>query len=86
MQFRIFCCTHEAHRDSTELQFVTAFSDQEATAKYVRYLFGKRNTKGKEIVYNQVEAYGVNASEGVLDGLIFPLGEEIPLEMRKRVR
>ena len=80
MQYRIFIGEPGAYKGLSSLEFVAAFPDHDSSAEYVQYLFGKPEANGREIVIKTVESCEVNSSEGVLVGLISPMGEEIPLD------
>lgn len=79
--YRIFVANMGGFRDSRNYEFVAEFADQKIAVQYYTYMRGKKRYAKKDIIIKEVtDAIAVNASDGVVRGVISVIGEYLPVD------
>ena len=80
MQYRIFVSAPGNYNTPDKCVFVAAFPERKAAVNYVQYMFGKKRYAGKDVVVRKAADYEVDPGEGIIDGVVTALGEELIFE------
>ena len=79
--YRIFVCDMGGFKESKNYEFVAEFADQKIAVQYWTYMRGKKRYEKKDIIIKEVtNAIAVNASDGVVRGVISVIGEYLPVD------
>ena len=79
--YRIFVADMGGFRESKNYEFVAEFADQKIAVQYYTYMRGKKRYRNKDIIIKEVaDSVAVNASDGVVRGVISVLGEYLPVD------